>query len=545
MLFDNYDLLMDSPNSTVKMRKLILQLAVQGKLVEQDPNDEPASALLKKIRLENKKLIKEGKTKKQSPLPPINTDEMPFELPDNWEWSRFGELVDFFTGKTPSTKDSTYWSDGNDGYPWISISDMMDGGWVGETKRRISDKAVREVFKCSSVDFGTLIMSFKLTLGKVSFIGIPAYHNEAIIAIYPHTGVLKDFLLKALPLLVTFGQSKDAIKGRTLNKNSLTLLGIPLPPFAEQKRIISKVDQLMQLCDQLDTCQKKASTKYESLNDAALEKLLSSKTIDEFANHWQFICNNFDLIYNDPAHVNKLRQAILQLAVQGKLAPQDPNDEPASELLKRIKAEKEKLIAEGKIRKQKPLSPITENEIPYELPQCWEWVRLGNIVQVSSGDGLTSKNMDTNGTIPVYGGNGITGYHNKHNVNKQTIVIGRVGYHCGSIHLTQERAWVTDNAFITKFPETDIDQDFLIWLLKGTDLKKNENATAQPVISGRKIYPIIIGIPSLAEQKRIVSKVNQLMHLCDELEDRLNQSKKDSEMLMHAVLQEAFAIKQA
>ena len=264
--------------------------------------------------------------------------------------------------------------------------------------------------------------------------------------------------------------------------------------------------------------------------------------IEDIAVRHEKLTNLHEISLGD---VQRLRQAILQEAVQGKLIPQDPNDEPASELLKRIKTEKEKLIAEGKIKKQKPLPPINKDETPYELPDGWEWVKLGNIVQVSSGDGLTLKNMDTDGTIPVYGGNGITGYHNKYNVNKQTIVIGRVGYYCGSIHLTQERAWVTDNAFITKFPETYIDQGFLIWLLKGTDLKKNENATAQPVISGRKIYPIIIGIPPLAEQKRIVSKVDQLMQLCDELENRLNQSEKDSEMLMHAVLQEAFAIKQA
>ena len=260
--------------------------------------------------------------------------------------------------------------------------------------------------------------------------------------------------------------------------------------------------------------------------------------IEAIAVRYEKLTNLHEISLGD---VQRLRQAILQEAVQGKLVPQDPTDEPASELLKRIKAEKEKLIAEGKIKKTKPLPPIAEDEIPYELPQGWEWVRFGNIVQVSSGDGLTSKNMDTDGTIPVYGGNGITGYHNKHNVNKQTIVIGRVGYYCGSIHLTQERAWVTDNAFITKFPETYIDQGFLIWLLKGTDLKKNENATAQPVISGRKIYPIIIGIPPLAEQKRIIAKVDQLMHLCDELENRLNQSKKDSEMLMQSVLHEAFS----
>jgi type I restriction enzyme S subunit len=178
-----------------------------------------------------------------------------------------------------------------------------------------------------------------------------------------------------------------------INDTQFLKAPFPLPPLEEQKRIVAKVDQLMHLCYQLDACQKKVSTKYESLNDAALEKLLSSKTIDEFAGHWQFLCNNFDLIYNDPAHVNKLRQAILQLAVQGKLAPQDHNDEPASELLKRIKAEKEKLIAEGRIKKQKPLPPITEDEILYELPQGWEWVRLGEITNYGASNKVGPDNV--------------------------------------------------------------------------------------------------------------------------------------------------------
>lgn len=216
--------------------------------------------------------------------------------------------------------------------------------------------------------------------------------------------------------------------------------------------------------------------------------------------------------------IKKLRELILELAVRGKLVPQDPSDEPASELLKKIAAEKAQLIKEGKIKKEKPLPEITDEEMPYELPSGWAFVRLQKIINISSGDGLTADKMNGEGGIPVFGGNGVNGYHDLHNLNKPTIVIGRVGYYCGSIHITPEKAWVTDNAFETIFSETNIYIHFLYWLLRGTNLKENENATAQPVISGAKIYPIVVGLPPLDEQHRIVQKVVELMAFCDELE---------------------------
>ena len=205
-----------------------------------------------------------------------------------------------------------------------------------------------------------------------------------------------------------------------------------------------------------------------------------------------------------------LKKSILQLAIQGKLVPQDTNDESAEVLYAKIQAEKQKLIKEGKIKKDKPLSPITDDEVPFEIPQSWKWVRLGNLIKISSGDGLTSYQMDDTGKIPVYGGNGITGYHTKANVHKRTIVIGRVGYYCGSVHLTEEEAWVTDNAFIVTYSEENIYREFLMLLLNFANFNKTDNATAQPVISGKKVYPIMIPLPPLAEQKRIVAKIEEL-----------------------------------
>lgn len=189
---------------------------------------------------------------------------------------------------------------------------------------------------------------------------------------------------------------------------------------------------------------------------------------------------------------------------------------------------------------RKKLKAVAFDEDPYLLPTGWQWARLGEIIYVRSGDGLTTAKM-ANGEIPVFGGNGITGYHNTYNIDQPTIVIGRVGYYCGSVHLTPQKAWVTDNAFITRYCQEAIQREFLRLLLKATNLKESEKATAQPVISGSKIYPIIVGLPPLAEQHRIVAKVDELMFVCEQLEAQLNTTQTDSRRLLEAVLHEALA----
>ena len=210
----------------------------------------------------------------------------------------------------------------------------------------------------------------------------------------------------------------------------------------------------------------------------------------------------------------QLKASILQYAIQGKLVEQRPEEGTAEELYQQIQEEKQKLIKEGKIKKSKPLAEITEDEIPFDIPESWKWVRLGEIISIESGKGLTSKDMKE-GEIPVFGGNGITGYHNKALVNKETVVIGRVGFYCGSVHLTPKEAWVTDNAFITTFPEKSIDKKYLIYILRHMNLGKSHNATAQPVVSGKKIYPLLFPLPPLEEQHRIVAKIEELLPYVD------------------------------
>ncbi|MGG1677334.1 restriction endonuclease subunit S [Neobacillus sp. NRS-1170] len=236
-----------------------------------------------------------------------------------------------------------------------------------------------------------------------------------------------------------------------------------------------------------------------------------------------------------------LKNSILQLAIQGKLVEQREDEGTAKELLEQIEEEKKKLINEGKFKKQKKLE-IREGEIPFDIPESWEWIRLGELINISSGKGLTSKQMKE-GDIPVFGGNGITGYHNIGNVDKETVVIGRVGYYCGSVHVTPKNAWVTDNAFITTYPDAYIYKKYLVFVLRHLNLGRDNNATAQPVVSGKKIYPILFPLPPLEEQKRIVAKIDELMPYVEKYDKSYSEvkelNKKFPEDMQKSILQYA------
>lgn len=235
-----------------RLRQSILQEAISGRLVPQNPNDEPTAALLQRIREEKARLVKEGKLKKKDLVEtPITDEEKPFEIPETWNWCRLGELAFERMGKTPPRGESEYWL--NAKYPWVSISDMKDYGHVKMTKERVSEYAAKKAFRQIS-PIGSLLMSFKLTVGRTSILDIAAYHNEAIITIQPYIDqefAFRNYLFYVLPLIANLGDSKDAIKGKTLNSTSLYNLYIPLPPLAEQQRIVAKIEELFEQIDKI------------------------------------------------------------------------------------------------------------------------------------------------------------------------------------------------------------------------------------------------------------------------------------------------------
>ena len=380
-----------------QLKNSILQMAVQGKLVPQDPNDEPASVLLERIRKEKEQLIKDGKIKKEknpsiifrgtdnlpyekvgNNEPVCIADEVPFDIPDTWEWVRFSSVVNYSMGKTPQRKATEYWN--NPTHSWVSIADMVTDGHISKTKEGVNDYASDKIFKGKKSPAGTLLMSFKLTVGKVSLLDIDAFHNEAIISIYPFVDddkTMTSYLFAVMPLLSKLGETKTAIKGNTLNSDSLDNLWIPLPPFNEQKRICAKLNDLIPFIDKYGKYAQEVSTLRTSFPE-------------------------------------QLKKSILQEAVQGKLVPQDPNDEPASVLLERIRAEKQALIKAGKIKKDKNESVIfrrdnshyeklngiercIDDEIPFEIPNNWCWVRLGTIsTYAQKKEKINAKNASPN-----------------------------------------------------------------------------------------------------------------------------------------------------
>ena len=519
--FEKFDQFADAPDAVVKMRELILRLAIQGKLVSQNPRDEPADRLVLELKAE----VSDKTGRRTALLPPIAPDEIPFELPAGWVWERLGNIGETNIGLTYSPQDVS-----DVGTPVLRSSNVQNGKLDFDDLVRVTCEPKQSVM----VKDGDLLIcarnGSRALVGKVAVIenlNEPAAFG-AFMAIFRSrvNTFLYHFICSPL-----FRRMIDEVNTTTINQitqNNLRSTLAPIPPLAEQKRIVAKVNELMALCDRLALQQQERETRHAALARASLARFADAPTPANlpFLFHPSYAIPPADL-----------RKSILTLAVQGKLVPQDPNDEPAETILRATSGLFERLVAAKQISSPKPLPPIEECDFPFSLPSGWAWCRLGQIIRISSGDGLVAKDMN-DGPIPVYGGNGVNGYHDAHNVAKRTLVIGRVGFYCGSIHVTPEKAWVTDNAFITTFDEEHIDMDFLSRLLKATDLRERDNATAQPVISGGKVYPTILALPPLAEQRRIVAKVEQLMALVDALETQLATSRATAANLLSALVAE-------
>ena len=485
-----------------QLKNSILQLAIQGKLVPQDSNDEPASALLSRIREEKKRLVEEKKIKKDKPLAPIKEEEKPFEIPESWEWVRLGEVTSLYIGKTPERGNAAFWSE-ND-YPWISISDMTEYGHIKTTKESISKKAAVSCFKRIS-HVGSLIMSFKLTVGRTSIIDIYAFHNEAIVTIdrlCDDNNYIRDYLFYLLPLLSNMGDSKDAIKGKTLNSTSLNNLIIPLPPLAEQHRIVEKIEELLPLVEEYD----EAQTKLNKLNNELPEKLKNS---------------------------------VLQQAIMGRLDTRNDKDEPASALLARIREEKKKLVEEKKIKKDKPLAPIKDEEKPFDIPDSWEWVRLGEVSIIARGGSprpikeYLTESSDGINWIKI----GDTDKEGKYiNSCKEKIKIEGLSktrkVYPGDFLLTNSMSF--GRPYITNIEGcihdgwlalSDYDKcycsDFLYYLLLSPYAKKQFGSKVAGAVvknlNTDKVADSVFPLPPLAEQHRIVGKIEELLTMIERL----------------------------
>ena len=377
------------------LKNSILQLAVQGKLVKQDPNDEPASELLKRIRAEKQRLVKEGKIKKDKNPSDIFIgsdklpyekrgeethcidDEIPFDIPDSWAWCRLGEIANWGSGATPNRNDPEYYKNGT--VPWLKTGDLNDG-IISIIPELITPKAVKETSVKLNPVGSVLIAMYGATIGKLGILGIEATTNQACCAGIVHNGIFNKYLFYYLM------SQRDAFKRRgegsgqpNISKEKIIETIFPLPPLNEQKRIVEKIEELLPYVEEYGKCEIELTTLNKNFPDA-------------------------------------LKKSILQWAVQGKLIDQDPNDEPADILLEKIRAEKEKLIKEGKIKRDKNASKIirrgnefyekfpdgTETlltDLPFDIPDSWTWCRLGEVVPYGECNSIDSQNIDKDSWI--------------------------------------------------------------------------------------------------------------------------------------------------
>ena len=464
------------------LREKILDLAMRGKLVKQDPNDEPSSVLLEKIKAEKAELVKEGKIKKSKPLPEITDDEKPFDIPDSWEWVRLGWIGTLKNGKTPKKEDIS----DQGSYPYFKVKDMNNNQvYMNNIENFVNEKYINQLMPKDTIIFpkngGAVLTAKKRILIQDSLVDL----NTG--GIIPNSNISFKYLFYLFRNL----NIKDYVKGSavpTIDSKKLRETVVPLPPLEEQSRIAAKIAQLFALLRKVES----STQQY-----AKLQTLLKSKVLD--------------------------------LAIRGKLVEQDPNDEPASVLLEKIKAEKEQLIKEKKIKKSKPLPPISDEEKPFEIPDSWEWVRLGDVLLETIGGGTPSKKIENywNGDIPWISVKDIPS--NTMKIRKTQDTITNCGLKNSSTNLIKANTLVVVMRMaVGRISITDMDacinQDlralitskyfydkYLLYIYP--QLSFETSGITVKGIRLDNLLQTIIPLPPLGEQKGIVSKIKDLVSL--------------------------------
>ncbi|MCZ4337369.1 restriction endonuclease subunit S [Shewanella colwelliana] len=599
-----------------KLRELILELAVRGKLVPQDANDEPASVLLERIAAEKAQLVKDKKIKKPKALPEISEDEKPFVLPHGWEWSQLGFLTNY------GVCDKAEPHEASDGDWVLELEDVEKGTSKLLKKVRFKERAFKSSknrFEVNDVIYGKL----RPYLDKVLIADEAGVCTTEMIPVRAYSDLRSDYLRLVMKSPYFIKYANESTHGMNLPRmgtDKARAALFPLAPLEEQQRIVAKVDELMSLCDALEAQTEASLAAHQTLVETLLGALLlpsahtentnsenkaSDATIDvtsrpaqisspehavdnsleravenspertfekspeqsptnSFAKDWQRVAEHFDTLFTTSASIDTLKQTILQLAVMGKLVEQDANDEPAAKLLKRIAAEKAQLIADKKIKKQKPLPAITDEEKPFELPHGWVYSRLDDLcLSVISGSTPPKSELSETGEIP---------FLKVYNIQNQEIdfkertlfvteeahlgklkrsilypgdvVMNLVGPPLGKIAIIPNTfpEWNCNQNVICFRPiEIKLNSYIYTYLVANIFLNHIElvGSAGQDFISGTKSRAIALPFPPLEEQHRIVTKVDELMALCDQLKARLSDAQTTQLHLTDAIVEQA------
>ena len=509
-----------------QLKNSILQMVVQGKLVPQDPNDEPASVLLERIRAEKEQLIKEKKIKREknpsvifrgadnTPYEKIGdevrslADEVPFDIPDSWEWVRLGNIGDWGAGATPSRTHPEYYG-GN--IPWLKTGDLTDS-YIDAIPETITELALEKTSVRLNPAGSVLIAMYGATIGKLGILSIAATTNQACCACFPLGGLdnkyLFYFLMAQKPLFIKQGEGGAQ---PNISKEKIVSTLMPVPPLEEQKRIVVMLGRIFPIIDAYSKCK----TELDLYNTTFLERL---------------------------------KKSILQEAVKGKLVPQDPSDEPAEVLLSRIREEKQQLIKEGKIKKDKHESVIfrrdnshyekldgvercIDDELPFEIPDSWEWERWGNIsISIQYGYNAAAKNIgrikmvrisDIQDGSVVWDSVPYCDIDEKdidtYLLRPNDILFARTGGTVGKSYLVRdikEPAIYAGYLIRTRYSSLLL-PEYLKYFMESElywiQLRSGTIATAQPNCNGKTLANMLIPLPPLSEQHRIVAKIEEIL----------------------------------
>jgi len=547
-----------------RLRALILELAVRGKLLPQDPNDEPAIVLLEKIAKEKTRLIKEGQLKKENLLPDIGDDEKSFELPPGWEWVRFGTIAQHNSGKTLDSGRNT-----GQLRDYITTSNLYWGRFdlVNIRQMPITDD---ELGKCTARKGDLLICEG----GESGRAAVWPYDHEVCFQNHVHRArfygeeIDPYFVYRFFEKLNATGEIDQHRKGvgiSNMSSKALALIALPLPPFAEQHRIVAKVDELMALCDQLEQQQTHSIEAHQALVEALLGTLTRVESQQEFSAAWARIANHFDTLFTTEASIAQLKQTILQLAVMGKLVPQDPSDEPAKELIDRISEFREQSFAGKRAKAPKTIRELFESESDHDIPDNWAWCRLGDLV-LDFRYGTSRKCSRESSGVPVLRIPNIqngridptdlkftdmaASEYEELRLREGDLLLVRSN---GSESLVGRSAVASadDERFAyagylvrARIPREIVFSPYLHVTLSTPSVRSQiedpiRTTSGVKNINTTELSNLVLSLPPLAEQHRIVAKVDELMALCDALKARISDAKTTQLHLADAIVEQA------
>ncbi len=557
-VLENFDTIFRNEKSLESLNKIILDLAIRGKLVEQNPEDEPASELLKRIKEKKERLIKEKVIKKEKELPKIEEDEIPFEIPESWEWVRLGEIINYTENLDIQKKLNE-----NTIINYVDIDAIDNKKFkIIEPKRKIVKELSTRARRILKKDY-IMYSAVRPYLNNICIIeeelenfigstGFFVFKPSEIKNKYIFLMLLSDYVVQY------FTESIKGFNSPSINNNIFEQTLIPVPPLVEQKRIVEKVESLQELIKNLKEVYLSNEESRLNLKKSLLAEIEKSNSDKELLKNLELVFSNFDKVIRSKEDIKDIRNLILSLAIKGKLVEQNPEDESASELLTRIKEEKEKLIKEKVIKKEKELPKIEKDEIPFEIPESWGWIRLGEILNLLT-DGahktpkyvengvpfLSVKNM-SNGKLNFDDVKYITQEEHielskRCNVEYGDLLLTKVGTTGIPVIVDTYREF---NIFVSvallKFNKNCIDVKFLRLLLQSPFVYNQSQENTKGVgnknwvlkdISNTKII-----LPPLAEQQRIVERVEKLMSICDMLEEKIVESERVSEKLLESLV---------